>query len=287
MCLTFTVASDLEASPSPRADEWTDTTLTSAFKNTIQIDEMEKNFCLSDIGYYQTNPLSDGEYLGDLLDKWLQIDISKYLWELQVFKRFGRYYTKQCTKLWVLKNLAKFNKRPEIEFTMTDPPFEEMNDSICLHSLSDSLKSSLIGGSVWKNIDNLKKLTTLETVKSFVSDIYFTKAAISDTYENKSIAKVLADSYAAWKQPGLIRVVKFGGKYYALDNEVLWVVKEIQSVVGGCLRVSVEVKIEMDQPLFQGFISENIQEVTIQETNFSHTSEESFIFECMKRIPTR
>lgn len=285
---TFTAAIDnrscLEARQSPRANKWTDTTLSSAFENTIQIEEMEKNFCLSDIGYYQTNPLSDGEYLGELLDKWLQIDFSKYFLELQVFKRFGRYYTKQCTKLWVLKNFEKFNKRPEIKFIMTDPPFAEMNDSICSHSLSNSLKTSAIGGSVWKNVDYLKTLTTLETVKSVVSEIYFTMATISDTYENESLAKVLADSYAAWKLPRLIRVVKFGGKYYALDNELLWVVKEIQSVKEGFLRVSVEVKIEMDQPLFKGFISENIQEVTIQETNFSHTNEESFILKCMKRI---
>lgn len=80
----------------------------------------------------------------------------------------------------------------------------------------------------------------------------------------------------------MIRVVKCGGKYYVLDNEILWVAKKIQSVVEDSLRVSVEVKIEMDQPLFKG----NIQEVTIQETNFSHTNEELFIFECMKRIPT-
>lgn len=81
----------------------------------------------------------------------------------------------------------------------------------------------------------------------------------------------------------MIRVVKCGGKYYVLDNEILWVAKKIQSVVEDSLRVSVEVKIEMDQPLFKG----NIQEVTIQETNFSHTNEELFIFECMKRIPTK
>lgn len=71
----------------------------------------------------------------------------------------------------------------------------------------------------------------------------------------------------------MIRVVKCGGKYYVLDNEILWVAKKIQSVVEDSLRVSVEVKIEMDQPLFKG----NIQEVTIQETNFSHTNEELFL----------
>lgn len=85
--------------------------------------------------------------------------------------------------------------------------------------------------------------------------------------------------------PRLIRVVKFGGKYYSLDNEILWVVKEMQRVRGP-LQVSVEVKIEMDPPLFGGFLSRNIQDVTIQKTTFGHTNEESFIFECMKKIPT-
>lgn len=134
-------------------------------------------------------------------------------------------------------------------------------------------------------VNGVSKLPTLEMVKSSVRDIYFTKTIIPDTYENKSIAKVLADSYAAMNLPRLIRVVKFGGKYYSLDNEILWVVKEMQRVRGP-LQVSVEVKIEMDPPLFGGFLSRNIQHVTIQKTTFSHTNEDSFIFECMKKIPT-
>lgn len=163
-----------------------------------------------------------------------------------------------------------------------------MNASNFLHSIRDSLKlgpTALIGGSVSKNIDYLKKLPTLKMVKSSVSDIYFTKTIIPDTYENKSIAKVLADSYAAMVLPRLIRVVKFEGKYYSLDNEILWVVKEMQRVKGP-LQVSVEVKIEIDPPLFRGFLSRNMQEVTIQKTTFSHTNDESFIFECMKKNPT-
>lgn len=134
-------------------------------------------------------------------------------------------------------------------------------------------------------VNGVSKLPTLEMVKSSVRDIYFTKTIIPDTYENKSIAKVLADSYAAMNLPRLIRVVKFGGKYYSLDNEILWVVKEMQRVRGP-LQVSVEVKIEMDPPLLGGFLSRNIQHVTIQKTTFSHTNEDSFIFECMKKIPT-
>lgn len=292
MCSTFTGGiynqSGLETSRSPRADEWTDTTLSTAFENTIQIGEMEKNICLSDIRYFQTYSISDGEYLGELLDKWLQLDFSKYYWELKVFERFGRYYTEECKRLWALKNLKRFRKSPKIEFSFTHPPFQKMDDSIPFNSFSDSIRlrpNALIGGSVWKNINYLKKLPTLEVVTTPVSDMFFTKETIPDTYENNSIAKVLADSNAAMQLPRLIRVVEFDKKYYALDNEILWIAKEIQKMKYP-LQVSVEVKIEMDPPLFRGFISGNIQEVSIQQTTFSHTNEELFIFECMKKIPT-
>lgn len=252
------------------------------FAQTIQIDDTER-ICLSDIGYFQTNPISDGE----LLDEWLQIDLSKHYLELQVFKRLGRYYTTENMKLWTLKTLKMFSKNPETKFTRTHFPFEETNDTIHSNCFNDSLKfmpTLLIGGSIWKNIDYLKRLPTLEIVKLSVSDIYFTKGTIPDAYENKSIARLLADSYAAMKLPRVIRVVKFGEKCNALDNEILWVVKEMQRMRGS-LEVSVEIKIEMDPPLFRGFMSENIQEVTIEQTNFSHTNEETFIFECMKKIP--
>lgn len=113
----------------------------------------------------------------------------------------------------------------------------------------------------------LKKLPTFEVVKSSVRDIYFTnlKTTLPDTYENKSLAKVLAFSYASWTLPRFIRVVKFGEKYYALDNEILLIIKKIERVRGP-LELSVEVKIEMDSPLFRGFLSKNIQDVTIQKT---------------------
>lgn len=87
-----------------------------------------------------------------------------------------------------MKILEKFNKRPQKEFIMTYPPFEEMGDSIYSHSLRDSLKFAPIGGSVWKNFDYLTKMTTLRTVKSVITEIYFTKSIIPEAYENNSIA---------------------------------------------------------------------------------------------------
>lgn len=77
--------------------------------------------------------------------------------------------------------------------------------------------------------------------------------------------------------PRLIHVEEFEKKYYAFDNEILWIAKEIQKMKH-ILEVSVEVKIEMDPPLFRGFISGNIQKDSIKQTTFSHSNEELFIF---------
>lgn len=95
---------------------------------------MEQNICLNDIGYFQTDSIIDGEHLGELLDDWLQLDCSKFYWILDTFKRFGSYYTTENEKLWVLKNLEKFSKSPEIKFTFTEHPFKEMNAT---HTLRD------------------------------------------------------------------------------------------------------------------------------------------------------
>lgn len=130
----------------------------------------------------------------------------------------------------------------------------------------------------------MKKLPTIETIVSPISDIYFTRTTISDFYENESIAKVLADSYATMTIPHSPRVVKYRRKYYALDNEILWVLKGMQNMKNTNLTVKVEIKIEMDRLLFQAFASDYIQKVTVRQTNFSHTNEESFIFECMKKM---
>lgn len=52
------------------------------------------------------------------------------------------------------------------------------------------------------------------------------------------------------------------------------------------LAVNVEIKIEMDRPMFQAFASDYIQKVIVRQTTFSHTTEESFIFKCMKKMST-
>lgn len=86
------------------------------------------------------------------------------------------------------------------------------------------------------------------------------------------------------KIPRRLRVVKSSGKIYALDNEILWVMKEVQQLESTQLSVKVDIKIEMDEFLFQGFASDNIQKATIQTSSFSHTNEESFIFKCIKKM---
>lgn len=255
----------------------------SAFAEALEFDETE-HIRPGDIQYFQTRPYTNGESLGKLLDDWLIMDGSKHTLEIHKLKE--SYFTLECDKLWVWKILEKFGKNPKIRLKLEKNPFEKYGDRV-LDFFKDSLEFNFdkpIGGMLWKNIDRLKKLPTVETIECRVEEIYFTQSIISDTYENTSIAKVLADSYAKMTIPRRLRVVKSNGKMYALDNEMLWVTKEVQNLKGTNLSVKVEIKIEMDEFLFQGFASDHIQKATIQTSSFSHTNEESFIFECIKKM---
>lgn len=255
----------------------------SAFAEALEFDETER-IRPGDIQYLQPGPYTNREFLGKLLDDWLIMDGSKHT--LEIFKRKECYFTLECEKLWVWKILEKFGKMYKIIPRLEKNPFEKHGDKV-LHFLKDSLECDFdkpIGGVLWKNIDRLKKLPTVETIDCRVEEIYFTQSIISDTYENTSIAKILADSYATMKIPRRLRVVKSSGKIYALDNEILWVMKEVQHLESTQLSVKVDIKIEMDELLFQGFASDNIQKATIQTSSFSHTNEESFIFKCIKKM---
>lgn len=255
----------------------------SAFAEALEFDETE-HIRPGDIQYLQPEPYTNGEFLGKLLDDWLIMDGSKHT--LEIFKRKECYFTLECDKLWVWKILEKFGKMFKIIPRLEKNPFEKHGDKV-LHFLKDSLECDFdkpIGGVLWKNIDRLKKLPTVETIDCRVEEIYFTQSIISDAYENTSIAKILADSYATMKIPRRLRVVKSSGKIYALDNEILWVMKEVQHLESTQLSVKVDIKIEMDELLFQGFASDNIQKATIQTSSFSHTNEESFIFKCIKKM---
>lgn len=255
----------------------------SAFAEALEFDETE-HIRPGDIQYLQPEPYTNGEFLGKLLDDWLIMDGSKHT--LEIFKRKECYFTLECDKLWVWKILEKFGKMFKIIPRLEKNPFEKHGDKV-LHFLKDSLECDFdkpIGGVLWKNIDRLKKLPTVETIDCRVEEIYFTQSIISDTYENTSIAKILADSYATMKIPRRLRVVKSSGKIYALDNEILWVMKEVQHLESTQLSVKVDIKIEMDELLFQGFASDNIQKATFQTSSFSHTNEESFIFKCIKKM---
>lgn len=255
----------------------------SAFAEALEFDETE-HIRPGDIQYFQTRPYTNGESLGKLLDDWLIMDGSKHTLEIHKLKKC--YFTLECDRLWVWKILEEFGKTPKIRLRLEKNPFEKYGDTV-LDFLKDSLECDFdkpIGGVLWKNIDRLKKLPTVETIDCRVEEIYFTQSIISDTYENTSIAKILADSYATMKIPRRLRVVKSSGKIYALDNEILWVMKEVQQLESTQLSVKVDIKIEMDELLFQGFASDNIQKATIQTSSFSHTNEESFIFKCIKKM---
>lgn len=260
------------------------TTDVSEFSSVITelgtTDGIETSVRAEDIWYYQREIVSNGKYLGNFLDLWLSYDWSNHYCNLEVFRKDLRFLTSECITLWVLKNLEKFGVSPEIRLTVIDCPSQQSE-----HFLQESLvftPNLQIGGTAWKDIEFLKNLRTLKSIETSVDDIYFTRALISDTFENKSIAKILAECNATLTVPEGPRVVKFRDRYYALNNEILWVLKEAQKVEGP-LNVRVDVKIEMDEALFRSFTSDDINEVEIKPSGFKHTNEEAFILKCIKK----
>lgn len=241
-------------------------------------EEIEARVEAKDIWYFQRRVVADGKILGDMLDLWLSYDGTRPC-ELKVFEIGKRYFTADCTTLWVLKTLEKFGRSPEIRLTVTDSPIQK-NDYFFRQSLVFTADLQ-IGGSAWKDIEFLKNLSTLKSIKTEVDDIYFTRASISDTYENKSIAKVLMECNDTITIPRFPRVVKFKDRYYALDNEILWLSKEVQKLQGP-LSLNVKVKIEMDDILFNSFTSDNLNEVKIKPSGFKHTTGEALILQYIK-----
>lgn len=238
-------------------------------------EEIEARVEAKDIWYFQRRVVADGKILGDMLDLWLSYDCSPPC-ELKVFEIGKRYFTADCTTLWVLKTLEKFGRSPEIRLTVTDSPIQK-NEHFFRQSLVFTADLQ-IGGTAWKDIEFLKNLRTLKSIKTKVDDIYFTRTSISDTYENKSIAKVLVECYDTMKLPQVIRVGKFKDSYYALDNELLWLSKKVQKLQGP-LSLNVIVKIEMDDILFKSFTSDNINEVKIKPSGIKHTTREASILQ--------
>lgn len=129
--------------------------------------------------------------------------------------------------MWVFRSLEKFGKSFKIVFKIEKIFFEDFED-IVVCFLRDLLEFGInicIGGLYWKNIDYLKKLLIIEIIDLFISDIYFICIIIFDFYENEFIVKVLVDFYVMMIILYCLRVVKYGGKYYVFDNEILWVLK--------------------------------------------------------------
>lgn len=76
-----------------------------SIKKTIQINEMEKNYCLSDIGYYQSNPLSDGEYIKNSTNWWIGVEKHRLFEDSETVESFVSdiYFTKATIYLTHMK----------------------------------------------------------------------------------------------------------------------------------------------------------------------------------------
>ena len=147
-----------------------DSTDSSAFSPVITDfrtnDEIEKSIRAEDIWYCQNEIVSDGTFLGDLLDSWLSDDWSSYYCNLEVFRKGSRFFTSKCITLWLMKNLEKFGVSLEFRLTVIDSPSQQNG-----HFLQESLlftPNLQIGGTKWKDIEFLKNLRTLESIETDV-----------------------------------------------------------------------------------------------------------------------
>lgn len=66
---------------------------------------MEKNYCLSDIGYYQSNPLSDGEYIKNFTNWWIGVEKHRLFEDSETVESFVSdiYFTKATIYLIHMK----------------------------------------------------------------------------------------------------------------------------------------------------------------------------------------
>lgn len=116
------------------------------------------------------------------------------------------------------------------------------------------------------------------------ADILYSTKTILDTYNGHSIVKELVKVYSS-ETSHEISVIEHNCKYYALENQKLWILKNAE-VARGPLRVIGNVKISMDYIMFHSFTSDNIRDVDIKMDISRHTTEERFMLEYIRRVKT-
>ncbi|XP_078333268.1 uncharacterized protein LOC144625593 [Crassostrea virginica] len=221
----------------------------------------------------------DGEQIGEYLDKFLLValDIS-ITFPLKVFQYKGKYYSEKSKYLWIIQSLQRISGNIKISGQVVPSPtgYWIPRDTLLLQSFSK------VKGEHWKNKQMLDNLPTKKGKPLTLTDILYSTAYISDAFKGRSIIREAMQVYSSGRHNHELNVVEYNGKFYALQNEKLWVLKQVEVVLGP-LKVTGNVKVCMDDIMFHSFASDNIRSVDIIMTGIEHTEEEKFMLEYIKK----
>ncbi|XP_056015975.1 uncharacterized protein LOC130053218 isoform X1 [Ostrea edulis] len=220
----------------------------------------------------------DGESLGKQLDgfctQYPTMALPGHEYSLKVFKYEEEYYSTDSSTLWILQVLERFTGNARITGTLVPRP-----PHIPINGLYHSFRSTIrLSGGKWKRLSTLNDLSTKRTLGLCLSDIFYTRNAISDTFKGLSIAKRLVEVFTGGTRNHELNVMEFKNQYYTLENRKLWILKHAEKALEN-FNITGNVKLSMDYLLFDNFTTKNIRNVDINLTHDMHTDEERFILQ--------
>lgn len=241
----------------------------------VRLNPLDVEFA-GGLGYFVS---FDGNLIGEFMDKHLQILPQRTVsFKLKVFKYQGKYFSEERLHLWMIQSLNRYSDKFTIAGHVVPAPA-----NILTMQLRDSLKSiDIVGGEKWKNMTTLNSLPTKKRKRLNLADILYSRKTILDIYKGHSIVKELIKVFSFETASHELSVIEHNGKYYALENKKLWILKNAE-IARGPLTVTGNVKISMDYIMFHSFTSDNIREVDIKMEIARHTVEERFMLEYIRR----
>lgn len=251
---------------------------TQELVKTVNLNPLDVGFA-GGSGYFGS---FDGNVMGEFLDTNLQMFPQKMnTVKVKVFKYQGKYHSEERMKLWMMQSLNRFSDKFAIAGDVVPTPA-----NILTMKLRNSVISVVrVGGEKWKHFTTLNSLPTKKRKLMNPADILYSTKTILDTYKGHSIMKELIKVYSSETTSHEISVIEHNCKYYALENKKLWILKNAK-VARRPLTVTGNVKISMDYIMFHSFTSDNIRDVDIKMDITTHTTEERFMLEYIRRVKT-
>ena len=220
----------------------------------------------------------DGEQIGECLDRYLSMALDRSItFRLKVFYCDGKYYSEKRRNLWIIQSLQRLSGNIKISGRIVPRP------AMCWRLCDTLLSFSKVKGKHWKNKRMLNNLPTKKVKPLTLTEILYSSESISDAFKGRSIIREVMQVYSSGRRNHELNVVEYNSKFYALQNEKLWVLKQVEVVLGP-LKINGNVKVCMDDIMFHSFASDNIRSVDIIMTGIEHTEEEKFMLEYIKKM---